>query len=189
MTLTVFNSVSLDGYFTDAHGDMRWAYDVPPDKEFDEFTAGNARGGAGGAMIFGRITYEQMASYWPTPEAAKAMPEVARAMNDRPKYVFSRSMTSSTWKNTQVVKGDVVNEVRRLKAEAGNLVIMGSGTIIPPLVQAGLVDELHLVVTPVVLGAGRTIFEGVRDRVKMKLAHSRSFENGKTSLVYHAHRP
>jgi dihydrofolate reductase len=64
-------------------------------------------------------------------------------------------------------------------------VIMGSGSIIPPLVQAGLVDELQLVVTPVILGSGRTMFEGVKERVKMTLVKSRSFKNGKTSLVYH----
>jgi dihydrofolate reductase len=101
------------------------------------------------------------------------------------KYVFSRSLTAPTWKNTHVLKGDLVKEMRRLKAEAGDLVIMGSGSIIPPLVQAGLVDELHLVVTPVILGSGRTMFEGVKERVHMKLVKSRSFENGKTSLVYH----
>ena len=187
MSLTIFNSVSLDGYFTDANGDLSWAYEVPPDKEFDEFISGNARGGTsgGGAIVLGRVTYDMMASHWPTPEAAKQMPDVAAAMNNMTKYVFSRSLTAPTGKNTHVVKGDVVKEMRRLKAEAGDLVIMGSGSIIPPLVQAGLVDELQLVVTPVVLGSGRTMFEGVKERVRMKLVKSRAFKNGKTSLVYH----
>ena len=187
MSLTVFNSVSLDGYFTDAHGDMRWAYDVPSDAEFDEFIAGNARGGVstGGSLVFGRVTYDMMASYWPTEEAKKQMPDVAKGMNEMTKYVFSRSLTAPTWQNTHVLKGDLVKAMRRLKAEAGDLVIMGSGSIIPPLVQAGLVDELQLVVTPVILGSGRTMFEGVKERVRMKLVKSRAFKNGKTSLVYH----
>jgi dihydrofolate reductase len=186
MSLTIFNSVSLDGYFTDANGDISWAHEGPPDKEFDEFISGNARGGANsrGGLVFGRVTYEMMASHWPTPEAAKEMPDVAAAMNKMPKYVFSRSMGAPTWENTHVVKGDLVKEIRRLKAEAGDLVIMGSGSIIPPLVQAGLVDELQLVLTPVILGSGRTMFEGVKERVRMKLVKSRPFKNGKTSLVY-----
>ncbi|HUQ07852.1 MAG TPA: dihydrofolate reductase family protein [Kofleriaceae bacterium] len=186
MSLTVFNSVSLDGYFTDDNGDMRWAYEVPPDPEFDDFVAGNARGGAGsgGAIVFGRVTYEMMAGYWPTPEAAQAMPDVAASMNKMTKYVFSRSLRAAQWQNTRVVKGDVVKEVRRLKADAGDLVIMGSGSIVAPLVQAGLVDELQLVVTPVVLGAGRTMFEGAEGRHRWTLAKSRVFKNGKVSLTY-----
>jgi dihydrofolate reductase len=186
MSLTVFNSVSLDGYFTDASGDMSWAHEGPPDADFDEFISGNARGGAGsgGAILFGRITYEMMASYWPTPEAAKAMPDVAAGMNQMKKYVLSRSLREATWQNTTIVKGDLVKAVGRLKAEAGDLVIMGSGSIIPPLVQAGLVDELQLVVTPVVLGAGRTMFEGAEGRRRWQLTKSRAFKNGKVSLIY-----
>lgn len=186
MTLTVFNSISLDGYFTDANHDLSWAHEGPPDPDFDDFIAGNARGGAssGGAILFGRVTYEMMASYWPTPEAAQAMPDVAAGMNQMSKYVFSRSLREATWANTRLVKGDLVKEVGRLKAEVGDLVIMGSGSIIPPLVQAGLVDELQLVLTPVVLGAGRTMFEGVEGRRRWELTKSRAFKNGKVSLHY-----
>jgi dihydrofolate reductase len=186
MSLTVFNSVSLDGYFTDARGDLSWAHEGPPDQDFDEFIAGNARGGAGsgGSIVFGRVTYDMMASYWPTAEAKQAMPDVAAGMNQMTKYVFSRTLREATWENTKLVKGDLVKEVGRLKAEAGDLVIMGSGSIIPPLVQAGLVDELQLVLTPVVLGAGRTMFEGVEGRRRWELVKSRAFKNGKVTSTY-----
>ncbi|MFL5606068.1 MAG: dihydrofolate reductase family protein, partial [Gemmatimonadaceae bacterium] len=83
--LTVFNNVSLDGYFTDAKGDMSWAHNNDP--EWNAFAAENASGG--GALLLGRITYDLMASFWPTPRAMQAMPEVAKGMNRMPKVVFS----------------------------------------------------------------------------------------------------
>lgn len=185
MSLTVFDSVSLDGYFTDADGDMRWAYEVPSDPEYDAFVAANARGGASGgsAILFGRVTYEMMASYWPTPQAAQDLPDVAAAMNRMTKYVVSRSLREVTWQGARLVKGDLVTEVRRLKAEA-DLVVMGSGSLVAPLADAGLVDELHLVVLPVTLGRGRTLFAGTRERHRWTLTDSRAFKNGKVSVRY-----
>ena len=92
-TLSVFNSVSLDGYFADADGGMEWAHAGGDDSEFRAFTSANA--GEGGALLLGRTTYEMMASFWPTPAAEAAMPDVARAMNAMPKYVASRTMTDN----------------------------------------------------------------------------------------------
>src|SRR3972149_10430298 len=102
--LIVFNHVSLDGYFTDANGDMRFAHSDKPDAEWDAFVAGNASGG--GILLFGRITYELMASYWPTPAAAENMPVVAERMNNLPKVVFSRTLDQVSWNNTKLVKDD-----------------------------------------------------------------------------------
>jgi dihydrofolate reductase len=181
--LLVFNSMSLDGYFTDARGEMGFAYDVPPDPEFDAWTSGNASGGGG--LIFGRKTYELMIKWWPTPAAALAMPAVAAGMNKSPKYVFSRTLKQVTWQNTQLLRGDPVSEVRRLKSESGaGLVILGSGSLVPPLLAAGLVDKIQVVLIPSVLGAGRTMFEGLRSPSKLKLAEMRSFKNGKVVLSY-----
>ena len=86
--LSVFNSVSLDGYFTDAKGDMSWAHKSDP--EFDAFTSENAKGG--GTLLFGRKTYEMMVSFWPTPAAMEQMPDVAKGMNSLEKIVFSRTL-------------------------------------------------------------------------------------------------
>ncbi len=181
--LLVFNSVSLDGYFTDAKGEMGFAYDVAPDPEFDAWTSGNASGG--GALLFGRKTYELMVKWWPTPAAAAAMPAVAAGMNRAQKYVFSRTLTSVTWQNTQLLKGDLVAEVRRLKSEPGpGLVILGSGSLVPPLLAAGLIDAIQVVVIPSVLGRGRTMFEGLPAPSKLKLTETRSFRNGKVVLTY-----
>jgi dihydrofolate reductase len=188
--ILVFNSVSLDGYFTDANNDMSWAHADPNDAEWNAFVGENASGGAagGGAMLYGRITYEQMASFWPTPQAMKMMPEVAKAMNEMTKIVFSRSMKKAEWINTKLVKGDLVTEVRKLKKGDQDLVIMGSGTIVSQLTQAHLIDDYQLVVVPIVLGKGRTMFEGVKDRLTLKRTKTRNFKNGNVVLSYEPER-
>lgn len=179
--LHVFNSVTLDGYFTSPDGDMTWAHKQDP--EWNEFTSGNASGR--GELLFGRVTYEMMASFWPTAQAAQMLPTVAEGMNTMSKVVFSRTLDKATWRNTTLVKGDLVSEVRQMKQASGNdLVILGSGSIVAQLAQAGLIDEYQIVVCPVVLGRGRTLFEGVKERVNLKLTKSRAFGNGNVVLWY-----
>jgi len=181
--LIVFNSVSLDGYFTDVNGDMSFAH-TPPDAEFQEFVEGNANGG-GGELLFGRITYDLMAGYWPTPMAKKDNPVVAEGMNSLPKVVFSRTMDKASWNNTKLVKGDLQTAVRKMKKEPGNgLVIMGSGSIVAQLAQEGLIDEYQVVVVPIALGKGRTMFDGMKRRLSLRLKSSRTFRNGNVFLCY-----
>ncbi len=179
--LIVFESVSVDGYFVDRGGDMSWAHN--PDEEFDAFTAENAKGG--GTLVFGRITYELMAGWWPTSEAARMAPDVAAAMNRLPKVVFSRTMEKADWANTRLIKSDPVAAIRALKAEAGtDLVIMGSGSLVALLARAALIDEYQLVLVPVVLGGGRTLFQGAEKSIPLTLAESRGFKNGNVFLRY-----
>jgi dihydrofolate reductase len=179
--LIVFNQVSLDGYFVDANGDMSWAHKNDP--EWNEFTASNASGN--GVLVFGRITYDLMASFWPTPIAAKTMPEVAQAMNQMEKIVFSRTLGKATWNNTKLVKDDLPAEIRKLKIASGNaMVIMGSGTIVSQLAQENLIDEYQLVVNPLVLGKGRSMFQGVTRPLNLKRTNCRAFANGNVFLCY-----
>jgi len=134
--LIVFNTITVDGYFTDKNNDMSWAHQGDDDPEFDEFVAGNASGG--GVLVFGRKTYELMASFWPTPAAAERMPVVAREMNSRQKVVFSRTLEEASWSNTRLVKDDLVEEVRRMKSAPGaDMAILGSGSLVAQLAQAG----------------------------------------------------
>jgi len=173
--LVVFDNISLDGYFTDAAGDMSWAHKSDP--EWIEFTSNNASGG--GVLLFGRKTYDMMASYWPTEAAMKAMPVVAENMNSMPKVVFSRTMTAPTWKNTRLVNSHIADAVRQLKEEPGpGMAIMGSGTIVAQLTDAGLIDEYQIVTHPLALGGGRTLFEGIKSRLNLRTAESRLFKNG-----------
>jgi dihydrofolate reductase len=180
--VVVFNNVSLDGYFVDASGDMSWAHKTDP--EWTAFVGENARS-SGGELLFGRITYELMASYWPTAAALEADPVVAEGMNRLPKVVFSRTLDQVSWSNTRLVKGELVEEVRKMKRAPGsNLVILGSGSIVSQLAQAGLVDEFQLAVHPLVLGKGRTLFEGLTERFALKLKTTRAFKNGNVLLCY-----
>lgn len=185
--LGVFNAVSMDGYFTDANGDMSWAHtgshSGKPDPEWDAFTASNAQGG--GRLLFGRITYELMVQFWPTPLARQQMPVIAEHMNNLPKVVFSRTMEKAVWNNTRLVKDNIVDEVRKMKQEPGEeMVILGSGTIVAQLAEAGLIDDYQFVLTPLILGKGRTLFEGVKRRLNLKLTQSRAFSNGNVVLSY-----
>lgn len=181
--LIVFNHVSLDGYFVDSKGEMSWAKANHQDEEWNAFVSENAKGDA--TLVFGRITYELMASFWPTPFAIENMPAVAEGMNKLPKVVFSKTLDKASWNNTKLVKGDLAAEVKKMKQEPGNgMVIMGSGRIVSQLAQEGLIDEYQIVVNPVVLGKGRTLFEGVKDNLSLKLTKSRTFGNGNVWLCY-----
>jgi dihydrofolate reductase len=183
--LTVFNSVSIDGYFVDAKGGMDFAHKGSDDPEWKEFVSGNASGN--GALLFGRVTYDMMASFWPTPQARAAMPAVAEGMNSMSKYVVSRSMSDAGWNNTTVLHGDIVSAIRTLKQSAGpDIVILGSGSIVAQLAPADLIDEYQLVVKPVVLGGGRTMFDGVPSPIAMKPTRTRTFRNGSVLLCYEA---
>jgi dihydrofolate reductase len=185
--LAVFNNVSLDGYFTGLSGELDWAHRSAPDPEFDAFVAENA--GGYGSLLLGRKTYEMMAGWWPTPAAAAAMPDVAQGMNRMRKLVASRGMLRADWSNTTILEGDLVEAARRLKAEAGTgITILGSGSIVSQHAEAGLIDEIQLVVVPVVLGRGRTMFAGVGTPLGMHLARSRAFPGGKVFLVYRPSR-
>lgn len=181
--LVVFNHVSLDGYFVDANSDMSWAKADHNDAEWDEFVAGNASGG--GALVFGRITYDLMASFWPTPFAIESMPAIAAGMNSMPKVVFSRTMDKAAWNNTKLVKGDIVAAMRKMKQESGtNMAILGSGSIVTQFAPEGLIDEYQIVVNPIILGEGRTLFEGIKEKLKLKLTKTRAFGNGNVLLCY-----
>lgn len=181
--LIVFNHVSLDGYFTDANGDMSFARNDNQDAEWDTFVASNASGG--GMLVFGRITYDLMVSFWPTPFAAENMPVVAERMNNLPKVVFSRTLDKVSWNNTKLVKGDMTGEIRKMKKEEGeNIVIFGSGTVVSQLTQEGLIDEYQIVVDPVALGKGRTMFDGIQEKLSLKLKTARTFGNGNVLLCY-----
>ena len=179
--LVSYNMVSLDAYFTDANGDMSWAHKKDP--EWQAFVSENASGG--GQLLFGRVTYGLMASFWPTPFAAQSNPIVVERMNSLPKIVFSKTLDKASWNNTTLVKGDLTMQVRKLKREPGpNMTIMGSGSIVAQLAGAGLIDEYQIVVSPLVLGNGRTLFEGVKKKLPMKLTKSRAFGNGNVVLCY-----
>jgi dihydrofolate reductase len=181
--LIVFNNISIDGFFVDAAGDMSWAHNVRPDAEWQAYVASNATGD--GELVFGRVTYDMMSGFWPTPAALERMPEVAAGMNRARKVVFSRTMEKADWENTRLLKGELATEMRKLKSETGGgMCILGSGTIVAQLADAGLIDEFHNVVVPVVVGKGRTQFETVTRRIEFEVKTVRAFANGNVLTIY-----
>jgi dihydrofolate reductase len=178
--LKVFNLVTLDGYFAGEDGDISWHR---VDEEFQELA--NVAANSGNTLLFGRVTYLLMASYWPSPEALRDDPLIAAGMNRAEKLVFSRSLDRVEWHNARLVKGELLDEVRRLKAGSGpDLTLLGSGTIIAQLAAAGLIDEYQLLLNPVALGRGRTLFEGIAKKLEFKLTGTRRFGNGNLLLTY-----
>jgi dihydrofolate reductase len=181
--LRVFESISLDGYFTDGIGGMAWAHrpEADADAEFTAWVGRNAR--SGGELLLGRVTYDLMAAWWPTPMAAEAMPEVAAGMNGMLKHIASRDAGfAPTWANSRTLGGDAVAAVRALKATAGaDLALLGSGGLAAQLGAAGLVDDYQFVIIPVALGAGRTVFTSAQ---KLTLVEQRAFTCGNVVVTY-----
>ncbi|MFN2527788.1 MAG: dihydrofolate reductase family protein [Candidatus Baltobacteraceae bacterium] len=181
--LISFTNITLDGYFAGENGDMTWAYQRQGDPEFDEFVADNAR--AGGVLVMGRITYEMMVQYWPTAEALEQNRVVAERMNALPKFVFSRTLEKAAWRNTTLVKTDLLDEIRALKTGGGeNLAILGSGSIVSQLAQAGLIDDIQIVINPVVLGKGKPLFAGLANKLDLSVSRTRTFKNGNVLVCY-----
>lgn len=181
-SVMTFNSITLDGYFAGPDGDMSF-FHRSDDPEWNEFVSNNASGNA--LLVFGRKTYDIMVKFWPTPMAMELMPNVAKGMNSLPKIVFSRSLDSVDWNNATLHKGDPAEGILRLKKEDGpDLVILGSGSIVSQLARHGLIDTYQLVVWPVAIGAGKTLFEGIPEKLGLKLAGSRVFNNGNILLNY-----
>jgi dihydrofolate reductase len=181
--LSVFESMTMNGYFAGPNGDMSWAHDSSGDDETQEMVRRNAS--TPGVLLFGRKTYEMMVSYWPTPQAKQDDPIVAKGMNEAEKIVFSHTLDNVDWQNTTLRKGDLQKEVRALKEQGGkDLVILGSGSLVAQLTEAGLIDEYQIVMKPVVLGGGQTLFGGVRGRLGLRLTDSRTMGNGSVVLRY-----
>ena len=136
------------------------------------------------ALLLGRVTYEGFAAAWPERDG-----EFADKMNSMPKYVASTTLSGAglEWSNSQVIEGDVVAGVRRLKEEVGGpILVAGSQTLVHTLIGAGLVDELRLMVFPVLLGSGKRVFPSDSpDKTALKLADSQTFESGVVVLTYH----
>jgi dihydrofolate reductase len=178
--LFLFMMVSLDGFFEGPAHELDWHV---VDAEFNEFAARQLD--EADMLLFGRVTYQLMASYWPTDLAKTDDPIVTQKMNSLPKIVFSRTLAAADWNNTKLIKENVAAEVARLKQQPGkDLVILGSSNLCISLLRLGLIDELRIMVNPVVLGSGKTLFDGMNSSLKLKLLTTRTFTSGNVLLYY-----
>jgi dihydrofolate reductase len=177
--LFVFNLITLDGFFAGTKGEIDW-HNV--DEEFNDFSIEQLS--QIGTLLFGRVTYDLMYSYWPTPQALNDDPTVAKAMNRIPKVVFSKKLEKVEWENTTLIKENIVEEVKKLKQKPGkDIAIFGSGTIVQLLTDAGLIDEYRLIVNPVILGKGKLLFKDVK-KLRLKLLETKIFKSGNVLLCY-----
>ncbi len=176
----LFDMMSLDGFVAGIDGNINW-HNV--DDEFNQFAIQQL--GEAGGLIFGRVTYEMMASYWPSPQALQDDPVVANAMNSLPKWVVSRTLDRADYQNTTLVKTDPVEAITQLKQQPGkDLFVFGSAKLSAVLIQHNLIDEYRIMINPVVLGSGIPLFQGVKEPLCLKLVNSRPFANGNILLYY-----
>jgi dihydrofolate reductase len=185
-TISVFDHVTVDGFFAGPRGEIDWFKAIAKDDEYEEYTHSAAQSGA--TLVFGRKTYEMMKSYWPTPAAIASDPGMARVLNDSPKIVFSKTLRDvkdePNWKNVTVLRDiEPADITRRKKQDDAGFTILGSGTIVQQLAKLGLIDEFQLGVVPVVLGAGRSLFEDLGE-TELELVETRTFKNGIVLLTY-----
>ena len=180
--LIMWNMVTLDGFF---EGPKPW------DIDWHEYAWGEElerlsieQTGSADMLLFGRVTYEGMAGYWPSATGA-----TADIMNSIPKAVFSRTLTKAGWNNTRLVKDDAAAEITRLKGQSGkDLFIFGSAALSSSLMQHGLIDEYRLGITPIVLGSGSPLFKPSPQRLRMKLLEARPLKTGCLIVRYEPER-
>ena len=175
-----FHVTTLDGYYEGANQEFDWPI---VDEEFNQFALQQLE--EVDTLLFGRVTYQLMASYWPTPAAEQDDPKVAARMNDLPKLVVSRTLEDAAWANTRLIRDDAAAELTQLKQQPGkDMVIMGSSELTVSLLQLGVLDEVRVMVAPVVLGAGRSLFRTADERIGLRLLRARPFDSGNVLLTY-----
>jgi dihydrofolate reductase len=172
--------VTVDGYYEGPNREIDWHV---VDDEFNEYA--NHLLTQVDTLVFGRVTYELMASFWPTGQAKRDDPITAGNMNRLKKVVFSTSLLKVDWQNTQLVKTDPVAEVARMKQEPGmDIAIFGSSDLALSLIEHHLIDEFRLFFNPIVLGKGKPIFQGIKAPLHLKLVETRAFKSGNVLITY-----
>jgi len=181
--IVVTEFVSLDGVIEDPGGDGNfkhkgWTFKFNRGEAGDKFKVDETRDSE--ALLLGRVTYEGFAAAWPSRDG-----EFADKFNSMPKYVVSSTLEKADWNNSMVLKGDVLQEVSKLKHSLdGNIVVHGSAQLVQTLLANDLVDELRLMVFPVVLGSGKRLFGATSDSKRMQLVESKTVGDGIAILIY-----
>ena len=181
--IVVTEFISLDGVIEDPGGseDFKhggWSFEIERGDEGDKFKLDEAF--ASEALLLGRVTYDGFAAAWPSREG-----EFADKFNNMPKYVVSSTLREAEWSNSTVLGGDLVEEVSKLRqGPDGDIVVHGSAQLVQGLIEHDLVDELRLMVFPVVLGSGKRLFGETSDKKRLRLADSKVVGDGVVLLVY-----
>jgi len=175
----MWNMVSIEGLFEAPGHDLSW---FVFDDELGNYITDSQQGAD--LLLFGRVTYEMMAAYWPSAEG-----QIADFMNTVEKVVFSRTLKSADWNNTRLVADDVPGEVARLKQQnGGDIFVFGSADLAATLVRHGLVDEYRFGFNPVLLGSGTPLFKGGFDRISLNLVRAMPLKSGVVIMHYEPKR-
>jgi dihydrofolate reductase len=178
--LILFNMMTLDGFVAGPENEIDWHH---VDAEFNDFAIDQLD--KAGGLVFGRVTYLGMMSWWPTPQAIANDPIIAGKMNSIPKYVFSRTLKSADWNNTRLFKDNAVAEMAALKKQQPkDLYIFGSANLAGTFRATGLIDEYRLMLNPVAIRRGMPMFTGGAERIELKLLGARPFKSGNVLLTY-----
>jgi dihydrofolate reductase len=179
-TLASFIVTSLDGFYEGPNGEFDW---LIPDGEFNDFAVRQLD--EADTLGFGRATYEHMAAYWPTDQARGNDPAITSRMNTKPKLVFSTALEHARWSNTTIIAGEAVDQIGAVKtAPGGELLVLGSAHLTAHFAAAGVLDELRIMVCPIAIGQGRSLFGDLKDRLSLSLVDVRQFDSGNVLLTY-----
>jgi dihydrofolate reductase len=178
-TLASFILISLDGFYEGPNGEFDWPV---VDDEFNDFAIRQLD--EVDTLAFGRATYEHMAAHWPTDQARANDPAITSRMNDKPKLVFSTALEHAGWSNTTIITGEAVEQTETVKtAPGGDLLVLGSTHLTANFAAAGVLDELRIMICPIAIGQGRSLFEDLKGRLALSLAHVRQFDSGNVLLT------
>ncbi len=182
--IIVFDRITPEGYFTGPDGDYKDMVVMDGDLDKDMMA-----GASSVTYLFGRRTYEMMAAYWPKalddPNLAPAIRKMAISLNEDEKIVFSRTMKNAAWKNTRILPDLDPNKIMKMKKDKGNdMLVLGSGSIVSQLTKYGLIDEYMLVISPLLLGNGRPLFDGIGSRIRLELKEAKGYPTGNVLLRY-----
>lgn len=173
--------VSLDGYYEGPNGELDWHH---VDSEFNDYAVEFLN--QVDTLVMGRKTYEIMAAWWPTAQAMDEDPIVAQKMNDLKKLVASKSLQKTQWNNTFIISNEVAGVLRAEKQKPGkDMAVFGSSNLMLTLMQYQLVDEYRIMINPIILGNGKSLFIGSNKKNGLKLSRTYSFNSGNIMLFYH----
>ncbi len=180
--------ITLDGFIAGPNGEMDWV------GEFYDEAMGNYEMdlvSAADTLVLGRVTYQSFAGAWPyvpdNPAASQGEIEYAHKLNAMHKIVFSKTLNSVEWNNSTLVKELIPTEITKLKQESGkDMVIYGSASIVQALTNLGLIDEYQLLVYPIILGGGKSLFQNIENKINLKLVQTKTHPSGVVVLYYQA---
>lgn len=183
--LSSFTFITLDGYYKGRGGDISWHRHAKEESEFS-----NEGLQSDNILLFGRVTFEMMASFWPTPMGSEHDAATATGMNKAEKIVFSNTLTQTDppvagWNNSSVVGGDIAGIIKKMKQTPGkDMTVLGSGSIVTHLAAHDLINEIMIMIDPVAIGQGTPLFHGINRTLDLQLVATRTFNSGVVLLTY-----